>query len=101
MLKDYIWNPSTCTSENSKYLKSIADTSMIKCDEIISVMDIVSTNTIAKNVSINCHNKKVRYKIDCYILYTVLLMIVLLLIIICYYYTKRRSKQKGIHTLTI
>ena len=24
--KDYIWNPSTCIFENSKYLKSVADT---------------------------------------------------------------------------
>ena len=52
-----------------------SDTSVIEWDEIISVMDIVSTkmtNTIAKNVtstaSINCHSKKVR---DCYILHTV------------------------------
>ena len=58
---------------------------MIKCDEIITVMDIVSTkktNTTAKNVMstapINCHSKKVR---DCYILHTVLLVIILLLII--------------------
>ena len=41
--KDYIWNPSTYICENSKYLKSIANTSVITCDEIISVMDIVST----------------------------------------------------------
>ena len=41
-------------------------------------MDIVSTkNNIATNASINCHNKKVRYKIDCYILHTVLLVIML------------------------
>ena len=47
-----------CICENSKYLKSIADTSVIKCDEIISVMDIVSTkktNTMATNVTENCH----------------------------------------------
>ena len=71
--KHYSWNPSTCICENSKYVKSIADTSVIMCDEIISVMDIVSkkmTNTIATNVSINCHTKKVRYKIDCYILHS-------------------------------
>ena len=56
--------------EKSKYLN---------CNEIISVMDIVSrkkTNTIARNVTsnalIDCHNKKVRYEIDCFILYTVL-----------------------------
>ena len=45
---------------------------MIACDEIISVMDIVSTkmtNTIAANVSINSDDKKVRYKIDCYTVY--------------------------------
>ena len=72
--KDYSWNSSTCICENSKYLKSIADTSVIAGDEIISVMDIVSTkmvNTITTNASINCHNIKVRYKIDCYILHTV------------------------------
>ena len=45
-------------------------------------MDIASTkitNTIATNVSINCHNKKVRYKTDCYIFHTVLVVIILLL----------------------
>ena len=78
---------------------------MIACDEIISVVDIVSikkTNTIARNVTKNCHSKKVRYKIDLYILHTVLLVIVLLLIItiICYYDLNHRSKQKGIHAPT-
>ena len=64
--------------ENSKDLKSIANTSVIECDELVTVTDIVSTkkaNTIATNVmstaSINCHSKKVR---DCYILHTVLLV---------------------------
>ena len=62
---------------------------MISCGEIISVMDIASTkmtNTIAKNVSINSDGKKVKYKIDSYILNIVLLVIILLLIvtIICY-----------------
>ena len=60
-------------------------------------MDIVSTkmtNTIATNASINFHNKKVRYKTDCYILHTVLLVTILLLVtaIICFYYAKHRSK---------
>ena len=32
--KDYNWNPSTCICENSKYLKSIADNSVISCYEI-------------------------------------------------------------------
>ena len=57
---------STCICENSKYLKSIADTSVIVWDEIMSVLDIVSTkmtNNIATNVLINSDDKKVRYKI--------------------------------------
>ena len=79
-----------------KYLKSVGDTSVTKCDEIVIVIDNLptkKTNTIATNVtstaSINC--KKVR---DCFILHTVLLAIILLLIIaiICYHY----AKQKGI-----
>ena len=50
---------------NSKYLKNVADASVTKCDEIVIVVDIVSTkktNTTAANVtrtvSINCHSKK-------------------------------------------
>ena len=53
-----------------KYLKSIADTSLITCDEIISVIDIILTkitNTVITNVTKNCHSKRVRYKFDCYI----------------------------------
>ena len=50
----------------------MTDTSVITCDEIISVMDIVSTkleNSIITNVTKNCHSKSVG---DCYILHTVL-----------------------------
>ena len=103
--KDYSWNPSRCICENSKYLKSIADTSATDCDETIIVIDNVSTkktNTIAtkktntrttditSTASINCHSKTVR---DCYILHTVLLGIILLLIIIiiCYHYPKQKK----------
>ena len=79
--KDYRWNPSTCICENNKYLQSIAYTSVRTCDEIISVMNIVSTNktnTIVTSVSIYPDDKKVKYKIDFHILHTVLLMIPLL-----------------------
>ena len=41
--KYYSWNPSTCSCENSKYLTSVVDTSVIGCDEIKTVMDIVLT----------------------------------------------------------
>ena len=30
--KDYSWNPSTCIFENSKYLKSVNDISVSKCN---------------------------------------------------------------------
>ena len=102
--KDYSWNSYTCICENGKYLKSIADTSVIPCDEIKYVMDIVSTN-VAKTIPINVTNtvptnfhKKPRYKMDCYILHTVLLVIILLFTIgiTCYHHEKRKSKLKKI-----
>ena len=79
---------------------------MIACDEIITVMDIVSikmTNDTTTNVSRKSNYKKVRYKIDCYILHTDWLAIILLLIItiICYHYAKHRPKQKGTDALKI
>ena len=60
--KDYSWNPSTCICENSKCLKSVADTSVTKCDEIIIAMDIVSTEKarVTSTVSMNYPNKKLR-----------------------------------------
>ena len=92
--KSYSLNPTTCIFKNSKYLKTIADTSVAECNEIIISMDIVSTkkaNTILTNVtstaSTNC--KEVR---DGCILDKVLLAIILLLrnVIICYYYAKQK-----------
>ena len=43
-------------------------------------------------------DKNVKYKMDCYILSTVLSVIILLFIIpiICYHYAKHWSKQKSI-----
>ena len=100
--KNYSQNPSSRICKNGKCLKSIVDDSKTVYDEIIYVMDIASTN-ITSTVSINSDDKKVRYKIDCYILHTTLLVIILLLIIaiICYHHTKHRSKQKDISALTI
>ena len=34
MGKDYIWNPTTCSCQNRKYLASITDDSVITCDEV-------------------------------------------------------------------
>ena len=74
----------TYISGNSKYLKSIADTSVTECDKIITFMDTVSTKkkyyttNVSRTASINCHSMKVS---DCFILHTVLLVILLLLIL--------------------
>ena len=87
----------TCKKDYScKYLRSIAGTLVIRCDEIISVMGIISTkmtNTIATNVAKNCCNQKIRHKFDYCLLQTVLLVIILLLIItiIWNYYPKIKS----------
>ena len=80
--KNYSWNPSRRIYDNGKYLKRVADTSVIACDEVIYVIDTVSAkmaNTIATNVSMNS-SKKRRHKVS-YILHTVLLVIILLFII--------------------
>ena len=100
MGKKCYWNPSICTCENRKYLKNIADTSAITCDEVISFIDIRSTkmlNTIATNVSKNSDDKRIIYKFYYYIL----LVIILLLIfnIICCHYAKHRLKQKNVGEL--
>ena len=78
---DFSWNPSKCICENSKYLKSIADTSVTQCDKIIIVMDVSSTmqgnaiatnstNTIATNVmstvSVNYHKLQSVFYIQFY-----------------------------------
>ena len=46
--KDYIWNPSTCSCENGKYLARIMDDLAITCDEIIYVKE---TKTIPKDIT--------------------------------------------------
>ena len=103
--KDCSWNPRACICENSKYLKSIADTLVIACDKIISVsvIDIVSTkmtNTIATNVTkIVIAKMFAIFARDCYILHTVLLVIALPLIFIIIWY--HYANQKSIDELTI
>ena len=52
--------------ENTRYLKCIVNNSVTVYDEIISVKE--STN-VTNTASINCDDKKVRYKIDCLYIY--------------------------------
>ena len=104
-----MWNPATCSYENGEYSASTIEDSVITFDEIINDADSVSKNVpanvmitvstcVKSTASTNFLNKKVRCKMDCYILHMVLLVIILLLItvIICYHYTK----QKRIDTLS-
>ena len=87
MQKDYNCNPSACVCEICRYLNSIADNSVILCREIMNVVDSASKNVskCCTNVSINCDNKKVKYKTDCYILHTFLFVTILLVIIAIIY----------------
>ena len=68
-------------------------------------MDIVSTNVtsimstnVTSTILTSSNDKKVRYKMGCYILHTVLLVIIFLftIAIICCHYAKYKSEQKGI-----
>ena len=75
-------------ANNNRYLKSIVDDCVIACDEIINVMDSVSANVrntklinATKFFSINSDNKKLRHKVDCFVLHTFLLVTILLFMI--------------------
>ena len=85
---------SSYICENSWYIKSAVDNS-VAYDKVISVMNRVSTD-VTSTVLINFDNKdkKVRYKMDFYILYTFLLVAIqsFVISIICNYYKKYRSK---------
>ena len=37
--RDYVWNPTTCNSENGKYLASIVDDSAIIYDKVMGSYD--------------------------------------------------------------
>ena len=56
-----------------------------------------STSTNATNTMSD--NKKVRYKMDCYVFHTFLLVTILLfiIVIICYHYAKRVKAKKYWH----
>ena len=78
--KDYIWNPTTCSSKNGKYLANIIDDSEITCHEIIE-----ETKTIPKNFN----EKKAKKSKNCknfYISLTFLLITLALLIAVSIYY---------------
>ena len=42
--KNYIWNPTTCSCENGKYLASIIEDSVISFDEMVEETKNIPTN---------------------------------------------------------
>ena len=99
--KDYVWNPTTCSCKNGEYLRSSIYDSRITSNKFVNAANSISTN-VPTNVTCivlnTFHSKKVRHKMHCYILYTVLLVIILLckIAIICYHYTKHRSNLRNV-----
>ena len=66
--KKIIWNSSTCTCDNSKYLETIFGHPVIMCDELIDVkktLPTVPTKTIpSKTVPTDFSEEKVTRKIE-------------------------------------
>ena len=93
------WNNDECQCECKKYCTCKKDYGW---NPIIGICGNGKkdcwyfSNCVWWNYKIKFQNKKVRYKMDCYILHTVLLVIILLFIfaIICYHHAKHRSKLK-------
>ena len=86
--KDYIWNPSTCSSENGKHLASIMDDSAITCDEITESFDEETETVPTKKAASKTQNY-------CVLLTFLLITIALLIAVSTYcYLIKHRSKQK-------
>ena len=82
-------------------LKSIAAETVVICTEIINVANTIPAN-VTSTVSINSDDKKVRCKMDYYILQAVLLVIMLLFSItfICCH-NANRSRQKLFEIITV
>ena len=57
--KHYIWNPSTCSYKNGKYLASFMDDSTITSDEVIE-----SYNEETKTIPTNFNEKNITCKIQ-------------------------------------
>ena len=96
--KDYSCKSTTCICENIKLMKSIVDNLKMVWDEVIYVVDMVSANVtktipinVISTVSINCHNKKVRYKMDYALLELLMNKVLFIVTFICRYHTKIRK----------
>ena len=77
--KDYILNPTPCIFEMVNIYQVLLT---IKWFHVIKLS--IDQEMLMISGSLNFH-KKVRYKMDCFILHTVLLVMILLLIIVIIY----------------
>ena len=86
-----IWNPATCGYKNGKYVWSIIDDSMIKCDEIIVQTKTVPTkSTLTKAILTKWTSTNF-----CILLVFLLITIALFVAASIYYYLiKYHAKQK-------
>ena len=77
----YIWNPTTCSCEDVRYEKSVTDSSVITCDEIVKLTKSIMTKTIsAKSFPMNLNRKKVTCKINNAYILLVFLLITMMVI---------------------
>ena len=96
-VKDYIWNPATCSWEYDKHFASIIDNSVITCNEIIDAKSKSwdeETKTVPTNFNekkCNLKNKKSLYITCFFLLITITLLIS---VSICCYMITYRVKQK-------
>ena len=58
--KDYIWNPTTCSCKNGKYLANIIDNSMITCEQIVDTETKLYNNE-TKTVTKKLNEKKCNF----------------------------------------
>ena len=94
-VKNYIWNPATCSCENRKCFASIMDNSAIMCDEFIKSYD-KETKIIPTNFS----EKKEICKIqNFYILLAFLLITIALLIAVSIYCYLKKYRAIQDHLL--
>ena len=57
--KGYIWNPATCSCENSRYAKNIIDDLEFTCDETIETTKSIMTKTFLPSFLTNFNEEKV------------------------------------------
>ena len=93
--KDYVWNPATCNCENGKYLASIMDDSVIKCDEVIEPND-----EEIKTIPTNFNEKNITCKAQILLVFLLITIAFLTPVSVYCYLIEYQAKQKHCHFMT-